>query len=395
MVDLDTGEGSTLIPLAESGRFITRRALIDPEGPSGPSEATEHIELRPGPEGPELHWLRPDGRELTGRRTELLEQERIRFRSGPLELAGTVLLPAGRGPHPAVVHVHGSGPIYRTALFQRAVLYAEMGVASLIYDKRGTGASEGRWSDDVFDDLAADARAALDALRAHPRIDPARVGYAGHSQAGYVIPMAAVQAPRPAFAVIVNGGSIRPGDQSLYDKENDLRRAGFSPDDREQALDLMRRLYDYVEHRTGDRAELERDYLAAREREWFPVTDLPDIPAIPSWDDPPEELFRYRDEIAFDPVPYQERMGMPVLVLLGADDETVPAHRAAETWEESLHRAESRSFRIEIVDGADHAMRRSDVSKDRSDPDSPSGLVPQYRAILEDWLGEVLGKGRD
>lgn len=384
MIDLITGEGSTLIPLPEPGRFITRRTILEP---SGPSEKTERIALRRGPDGVELRWLQPDGSELAGRRAGSLEQERIRFRSGSLELAGTVLRPSGPGPHPAAVHVHGSGPIYRTALFQRAVLFAEMGVASLIYDKRGTGASEGRWSDDVFVDLAADARAGLEAVRALPGIDPARVGYAGHSQAGYVIPIASAEAPRPGFAVIVNGGSIRPGAQSLYDKANDLRREGFSSDERERALDLMRRLYDYVEHREGDRAALERDYLAAKEREWFPVTDLPDIPAIPSWDDPPEELFRYRDEIAFDPVPYQERMGMPVLVLLGAEDQTVPATRAASIWEKSLRRAENPSFRIEIVAGADHAMRPVDGSDGRSG----IGLVPEYRTILDDWLGEVLG----
>lgn len=379
MIDLSTGEGSTLIPLSEPGRFITRRALLEAPG------TAERIEIQPGADGLEIRWFRPGGEKLAGRRTSLLEQERIRFRSGSLELAGTVLRPAGHGPHPAVVHVHGSGPIYRTALFQRAVLFAELGVASLIYDKRGTGASEGRWSDDVFDDLAADAHAGLKAVRGLPGIDGTRVGYAGHSQAGYVIPIAAVETPRPAFAVIVNGGSIRPGDQSLYDKSNDLRRAGFPPEERERALDLMRRLYEYVEHREGDRAALERDYLAAKEREWFPVTDLPNIPAIPSWDDPPEELFRYRDEIAFDPVPYQERMRMPVLVLLGAEDQTVPAARAAAIWKKSLRRAQNPSFRIEIVEGADHAMRPVDGSGRRSG----SGLVPQYRTILEDWLHGV------
>ena len=56
-----------------------------------------------------------------------------------MPLAGTLLVPARPGPHPAVVMIHGSGAATRDALWPWADMYARAGIAVLIHDKRGTG----------------------------------------------------------------------------------------------------------------------------------------------------------------------------------------------------------------------------------------------------------------
>jgi predicted acyl esterase len=67
----------------------------------------------------------------------------VRFGAPEARLAGEVLLPPGRGPHPGLILLHGSGPATREPYRAEARWYAGHGFAALIFDKRGTGASGG------------------------------------------------------------------------------------------------------------------------------------------------------------------------------------------------------------------------------------------------------------
>lgn len=72
-------------------------------------------------------------------------EKEVRFSNGEITLSGTVYLPSKTGPHPAVVFIHGDGPDIREGYRFFAELFARRGIAALIYDKRGTGASTGDW----------------------------------------------------------------------------------------------------------------------------------------------------------------------------------------------------------------------------------------------------------
>ncbi|NZA26381.1 alpha/beta fold hydrolase [Luteimonas sp. SJ-92] len=119
------------------------------------------------------------------------------FRSAGLELPGTLALPDGAGPFPAVVLVHGSGPQDRDQRIgpnrpfrDIARGLAARGIAVLRYDKRThahpqPGALEGFTIDDETTD---DAVAAVAAMRKLPEIDPAGLFVLGHSQGGMLAP---------------------------------------------------------------------------------------------------------------------------------------------------------------------------------------------------------------
>jgi pimeloyl-ACP methyl ester carboxylesterase len=118
-----------------------------------------------------------------------------------LTLHGTLALPEGDGPFPAVVIIAGSGPTdrdgnapagLRTAMYELlAEGLAERGIASLRYDKRGLPATEGTFDMAVttLADFAADAAAGARALDARTEIGP--VFFLGHSEGGTLAMLAA------------------------------------------------------------------------------------------------------------------------------------------------------------------------------------------------------------
>jgi alpha-beta hydrolase superfamily lysophospholipase len=101
-------------------------------------------------------------------------------------LRGTLTLPATKGPHPVVVLLHGSGPARRPFGMWQYFL-ARHGIATLTYDKRGAGASTGDWQTASFEDLTADALAAVQFLRNRPHINPREIGLWGNSNSGWVV----------------------------------------------------------------------------------------------------------------------------------------------------------------------------------------------------------------
>ncbi|HKE00623.1 MAG TPA: hypothetical protein VKE69_06405, partial [Planctomycetota bacterium] len=100
----------------------------------------------------------------------------IRFSSGPLALSGTLLEPSAPGPHPAIVFFHGSHSPRREDLWPYAEMFARAGFAGFVYDKRNVADEPNGPRRYSMEEIAADAMAAIDAIRSRPEIDAARIG---------------------------------------------------------------------------------------------------------------------------------------------------------------------------------------------------------------------------
>jgi hypothetical protein len=146
---------------------------------------------------------------------------------GQWKLPGTLTVPIGQGPFPAIVLVHGSGPNDRdeavggTKVFKDlAEGLASRGVVVLRYEKRTrqySAAMAGLASFTVEDEAVEDAVKGAALLRAQPEVNPKRVFVLGHSLGGYLAPRIAEEDGKLAGLIIL-AGAARPMEDAVVDQ---------------------------------------------------------------------------------------------------------------------------------------------------------------------------------
>jgi pimeloyl-ACP methyl ester carboxylesterase len=119
------------------------------------------------------------------------------------------------------VLVYGSGQDSAVAYSYVQHLLTYYGIASFVYDKRGTGKSNGRFTVD-FSELADDALVAMAHARRLLNAPGVPVGLMGESQGGWIAPLAAVRAPAD-FVIASYGLAISPLEEDRYEVMNELR----------------------------------------------------------------------------------------------------------------------------------------------------------------------------
>jgi uncharacterized protein len=150
------------------------------------------------------------------------------FESHGLKLAGRLVMPRLEGAIPVAVLVHGSERDSAILFNRMQYLLPASGVGVFVYDKRGTGKSEGSYSQD-FHLLSDDAAAALKKARAMAGSLASEVGFQGGSQAGWIEPLAARKA-NADFVVVGFGLAESPLAEDREEVFDDLRTAGYGED---------------------------------------------------------------------------------------------------------------------------------------------------------------------
>lgn len=184
---------------------------------------------------------------------------RTYFPSGREQCAAWLTLPAGPGPHPAVVLVHGGGATHEMMLGQYEKWFSDAGMAVVAFDFRHLGESGGRPRQLVSQRrYIADVDAALMFTRAHSEVDPSRIALWGTSfGASHVlaaatrhsdIAAAVVQCPVFSGRAVVSRAGVRHLARFTAPIASDLVRA---------ALRLPRR-YVPIVGQPGERAFVNR-----------------------------------------------------------------------------------------------------------------------------------------
>jgi dienelactone hydrolase len=246
-------------------------------------------------------------------------EQNVTFANGDVRLAGTIILPEKAGRYPAAVFAHGGGPETRNTGQSLAIYLARHGIASLVYDKRGTGESSGVWEIASMEDLARDAVAGAAALRGHAEITAERVGVYGYSQGGWIAPLAATLDPRLAFVAAGGLSGVNPMEQTIHHRTHVMRQEHFDTATIRKAMGLWRQLY--ASRTREERVATLEQIRAVRNEPWFAAAALPvDIEL-----DPAPSMIEF---LRFEPVPVWARVRQPVYVFWGAEDIHVPVRES-------------------------------------------------------------------
>lgn len=247
--------------------------------------------------------------------------------AGKVTLAGTLTLPQGNGPFPAVLLITGSGAQDRDeTIFEHKPFLViaddltRKGVAVLRVDDRGVGGSTGDLESSTSEDLAGDVVAGLAFLKGRKEIDPKHLGLIGHSEGGLVAPLVAARSKDVSFVVLLAGPGVTGTDLLLLQNEALAREAGLPQDQVRQANAINKRIYAALASKRDDKAVAAEIHAILKE-----------APGGPSAVEGGEEAllkrvmtpwFRYL--VGYDPKPALSKMKCPALALNGEKDLQVP-----------------------------------------------------------------------
>ena len=169
-------------------------------------------------------------------------------------LTGTLTIPKGKGPFPAMVLVSGSGQQNRDEELMNhrpfwviADYCARHGIAVLRYDDRGMGGSTGEVENATSLDFSYDAEAAFDFLRKQKHIDASRVGILGHSEGGIINFMVAARRPEVAFLVSLAGPAVDGVELLKEQQKAILRASGMTEEAIQFSSNTNAQLFDIIE----------------------------------------------------------------------------------------------------------------------------------------------------
>lgn len=301
------------------------------------------------------------------------KEQEVAFSSGEVVLAGTLLAPRGAGRHPAVVFLHGSGAEGRAGSRFIADHLARNGVAALIFDKRGVGASTGDWRQTGFDGLADDGAAAIRFLSTRPGVDPALVGVYGHSQGALIAPLVVARAP-VAF-VVGGGGSVVPlREAEVNSIVNQLRAKGVTGAELDEAEVYVRRYVDVLSTGEGWDA-FDRETARVRDTRWWPLVRVP----------PKDNWFwsYYRRVGDYDAAPHWGRVKAPVLMVYGERDLYVPVRETVTRLDAALRSAANPDYTLLVLPRASHAFN---IEPEPNGPFEWFRLAPGYSDLVLSWI---------
>ena len=299
---------------------------------------------------------------------------------GKFRLAGTLTIPAGEGPFPAIVLLSDSGPQDRDADLQGYHLFGILadyltrrGIAVLRFDDRGVGKSGGDYQRATTPDLVTDAQAAMAFLRSRPLIAANQIGLLGHGEGANVALLAAADpGDEPAFVVSLAGYG-QPGRDILRRQQGEIMRLIGADGSQVKAAQV---LYDRVIEavRQTPNTAAARTKVISLLRSSNTALDEPMARARAAQLTSPWSRFF----IDFDPAIHLAEVRCPVLLLNGTADLQVAAGRNISVLQKGLRQT---TFGVEAhkLSGVNHWFQGDPtqwpiVAGERQAAFSPEGL---------------------
>jgi pimeloyl-ACP methyl ester carboxylesterase len=298
-----------------------------------------------------------------------------------VHLAGTLTVPEGRGPFPAVLLITGSGAQDRNETLMGhqpflvlADYLSRRGFAVLRVDDRGVGGSTGASPNDTSFDYATDVEAGVAFLRTRREIDHTRISLIGHSEGGLIAPMVAARDPRIASIVLWAGPGVRGADVLMEQLRASLHASGVSDEAIATAMTRQRAVMDALlaaPDAATARTALNNVFASIGQPPPEPQLNMLTSP----W---------FRAFVAYDPAPTLRRLRMPVLALLGSKDVQVVATQNEPALRAAL--AGDRDASVIVLPGLNHLFQTAGSGAVSEYAQIEETIAPDALKTMGDWL---------
>jgi pimeloyl-ACP methyl ester carboxylesterase len=328
-------------------------------------------------------------------------QEDVTIVNGGLTLAGTLTMPRGAGPFPAVVLITGSGAqnrdeeVFGFKVFKLvADRLTRAGLAVLRCDDRGVGGSTGSVPDSTSADFAEDVLAEVKFLKARPEIDTARIGLLGHSEGGLIAPMVATRSSDIAFIVLMSGPA-QTGETIMLEQAELIGRAeGRTPEQIKANARMQQMLFTAARTTAGwDQA---RDAIRAEARSSIARLPedqrkaIPDVERVISAQADSQVAFTrsrwFRFFLDYDPAPTLARVTCPVLAIFGERDLQVPTDANRAIMESIAKKSANPDWTIKVIPGANHLYQAATTGSASEYMRLKKEFAPGFLDTVVTWL---------
>ncbi len=323
-------------------------------------------------------------------------------KTGGVKIGGTLTVPKGAGPHPAVVMITGSGAQDRdeTIFGHKPFLViadalTRKGIAVLRLDDRGVGKTGGSLETATIFDLAGDVRAGIAFLKTRADIDGKRIGLVGHSEGGIIGPVVAAQSRDVAFLVMLAGPGV-PIDQILFLQAEMISKAAGVPqamitqnrriqqamfavvteeEDPKKAVEKLRAGWAEMKASLPENARKDQSMSDGNRDGQIAMINSPGMRA----------LFKH------DPAKTLKKVECPVLVVNGELDLQVPPGQNLPPIAAALAEGRAADFTIVKMPGLNHLLQTSSTGSPAEYGLIEETIAPAVLELLTTWLTRHAG----
>jgi hypothetical protein len=342
-----------------------------------------------------------------------VEEVSIENESGGVTLAGTLTIPEDEGPHPAAVLISGSGAQDRdeTMMGHRPFLVladrlTRRGIAVLRFDDRGVGGSTGDTMQSTLDDTVGDALAAVEFLKGRREIASAKIGLIGHSEGGWVAPLAAVRSDDVAFIALIAGPGVS-GEEILYAQQEAILRAMGQSEDLISATHVANRHIFSILKETPDDEEARRRIEGSEEAILALMTPAQRAAVEAAQSDlgqagqalaarQIDALLTpwFRGILTYDPRATLRAVKCPVFAAIGENDLQVPPKQNIPALREALTAGGNADFTVLELPGLNHLLQTSATGLPSEYGRIEETMAPSALRAIGDWIVERMIGGR-
>ena len=312
-----------------------------------------------------------------------------------VRIAGTLTIPAGNGPFPAVLLIAGSGAADRdeTIFAHKPFLVladhlTRKGIAVLRVDKRGVGQTTGTFRGSGIKDFASDALAGVQYLKTRPEVDGKKIGLVGHSEGGATASVVAAQTHDVAYIVLLGSMGMSGYDILVLQDGTEARAAGKSDEEIALIRGYSRRFYSIILEETErtaieERARKLQDSLTEAEKKALGWPNLGGSLSL-NWALNPAA----REMLQFDICPILRKVSCQVLALNGSKDSQVPPKENLGGIARKLEAGGNRNVTIRELPGLNHLFQTCETGATSEYVKIEETMAPAALEAISSWIAE-------